>query len=112
MNPDIDSLMAGSRRGKQALLGNIPSSTNVGGAPPGNLDPLKPRFAMTHSQLMSLAAQLHQMRDEKNSNMIVKLATQLQSIALERGRKAAESQDASNPASAAPANAMGTPGGQ
>ena len=95
------------------LAGQAPSGQNVGGAPPGDMDPASAAFRDAHQCLGKLASLLHQFRDDVNSNQIVKLMYEVKRIELSRRKEIADKQadqvnGGSNPLSAVGnINAMG-----
>jgi hypothetical protein len=115
--PDIQAMLKGSMQGQQGLAGMIPSGQNVGGAPPGDLDPATPAFAAADSALSRLCSVLRQFRDDVNSNQVVKLAYEVKKIQLSRrkeiAQKQADSMESGGNAVAAAGNstAMGIPRG-
>lgn len=116
-SPEIQAMMSGMAQGQQSLAGMMPSSNNVGGAPPKDIDPASRCFKDAHTYLMKLANDLMQLRDEQNANRIAKIAVQVKEIELSRRSEMAEdaAEGAANGGGALSAvgglNAMGVPGG-
>lgn len=107
---DVQAAMRGNQQGKMALQGVLPSSTDAGGAPPGNMDQAAPLFDFSRRALLRLINYLHQNRDEQDANRVTKLMTTLQDISIERRKKMADKMSESSPmSSAAGLHAMGSP---
>lgn len=117
-SPEIQAMLSGAMRGQQSLAGLAPSAQDVGGAPPGNMDPASYCFDEAHAALLKLSAELKQYRDDKGSNQVAQLAVKVKDIQLSRK---AELMKASENGIGAPGgnamsavggmNAMGVPGG-
>ena len=93
--PDLQAMLKGALQGgqgMQGLAGQIPSAQNVGGAPPGDLDPATPAFAAAESALARLTSILRQFRDDVNSNQVVKIAYEIKKIQLSRRKEIATRQ--------------------
>ena len=83
--------MNGFQRG-DSLAGVIPSAQNVRGSAPGNFDYAAADIDNARRALSLLANKLHNNRDERDANRVVKLLTQLTDIAMERRKRFSEQQ--------------------
>lgn len=97
-----------------ALAGTMPSATNVGGAPPSNMDPAAPIFNQVARDLMKLSSFLHRNGSQLDANKVAKIILTLQDLARERLKRTAKNQEPEqkypNPGqNIPPLHAMGMP---
>ena len=89
----LQGLSQGDQQAKQmGLAGAIPSSGNVGGAPPTQIDPATGAFQKALGGITELASALHQLHDDEDANKIAQLAVDLKNMQIARRQSKAKEQ--------------------
>ncbi len=88
--PDINALMQGMQRGRQAMQGVIPSAQNAGGAAPAQIDPMAAKLKFCHAQLMSAMSDMHRMHADQDAAKLMKAAEAVLTLILDRRKRIAK----------------------